>query len=109
MLRIFQINFTVNLKGHASWYVFQKYNIDGSEIFNDSVLLEVLWTKISGDEQQATTSKSLISAEPKMEKTFSESKDTGKDSNKEDSKESTATSARSSPSLEDDKVSLIML
>ncbi|MCP9264780.1 ATP-dependent helicase brm [Dirofilaria immitis] len=84
----------------------RKYNIDGSEIFNDSVLLEVLWTKISGDEQQATTSKPLLSAEPKIEKTFSELRDISKDSNKDtgkDSKESTATSSRSSPSLEDDK------
>uniref|UniRef100_A0A2K6WAG2 Uncharacterized protein n=1 Tax=Onchocerca volvulus TaxID=6282 RepID=A0A2K6WAG2_ONCVO len=86
----------------------RKYNIDGSEIFNDSVLLEVLWTKISGDEQQATTSKSFLSAEPKTEKTFSEPRDTGKDSSKDtgkDSKESTATSSRSSPNLEDDKES----
>lgn len=90
---------------------FQKYNIDGSEIFNDSVLLEVLWTKISGDEQQATTSKPLVSAEPKTERTSSEPKDMSRDSNRDvekDSKESTATSSRSSPSFEDDKVSSIV-
>uniref|UniRef100_A0A183V7M0 SWI/SNF related, matrix associated, actin dependent regulator of chromatin, subfamily a, member 4 n=1 Tax=Toxocara canis TaxID=6265 RepID=A0A183V7M0_TOXCA len=33
----------------------RKYNIDGSEIFNDSVLLESVWNKISGEDQQPST------------------------------------------------------
>ncbi|VDN08170.1 unnamed protein product [Thelazia callipaeda] len=84
----------------------RKYNIDGSEIFNDSVLLEVLWNKISGDGGHASTSRSFPPTESKIDKASAESKELGKecsaDSGKE-SKESTVTSLRGSSSPVEDR------
>uniref|UniRef100_A0A915AW47 Helicase C-terminal domain-containing protein n=1 Tax=Parascaris univalens TaxID=6257 RepID=A0A915AW47_PARUN len=54
----------------------RKYNIDGSEIFNDSVLLESVWNKISGEDQQPSTSASKqvdsVSNEPSSSTTSSQ-------------------------------------
>lgn len=74
-------------------------------------MLEVLWTKISGDGQQASTSKILTPGESKTDKTSSESKDSARDSAKDfgkDSKESTVAtgSSRNSPCSNEEKVNL---
>lgn len=64
----------------AVFAIFQKYNIDGSELFNDSILLDKLWDTLTGGGEPVNKSKTPCQ---------NETSSTGQDDGSDDSEEKT--------------------